>query len=270
VPVVTNRGRDLYYELAGDAAGFPDDADEAPDTRTVAFVNPVGFGAWVWSWQHGALTGPFEALVWDLPGTGRSDAPDGPLDVAGLAADFKAVLADAGVAKTHVVGAGLGGMVALKYAREYNRAASLSLFGAAASGDAVDADALDSLFAPRDDRAALRASLRTAFGADLEAHPDVVERIVGWRAEEDADRTGFDVQAAAMTAYAADALYEVTTPARVFHGEADAVVPIAAGRDLAEALPRGEFWPVAGGHLSFVEASAAVNDALVGFFRDEV
>ncbi|PSP30808.1 alpha/beta hydrolase [Halobacteriales archaeon QH_10_67_22] len=266
MPVVTNRGRDLYYELAGDAAGFPDDADEAPDTRTVAFVNPVGFGAWVWSWQHGALTGPFEALVWDLPGTGRSDAPDGPLDVAGLAADFEAVLADAGVAKTHVVGAGLGSMVAVEYAREYGRAETLALFGTAADGAAVDRDTLASLFAPRDDPDRLRASLANAFEADPDAHREVLDRIVDWRAEEDADRTGFDAQAAAMTAYDADALYGVTTPARVFHGEADAVVPASAGRDLSEDLPRGEFTAVEGGHLCFVEESAAVTDALLGVF----
>jgi len=256
MPVATDRGVDLYYETAGDG-------------ETVAFVNPAGYGAWVWGWQHGALTGPFETLVWDLRGTGRSGASAGPYDVATLAGDFEAVLADAGVESAHIVGAGLGGMVAVEYAREYNRAESLALFGTAADGDAVDADALDSLFAPRDDPDALRKSLRGAFAADLEAHPAVVERIVEWRAEEDADRAGFDAQAAAMTDYAADALYEVTLPARVFHGEADAVVPLAAGRNLAADLPRGECTPVDGGHLCFVESSAAVSDALAGAFDSD-
>lgn len=254
MPHATNRGVDLYYETDG----------EGP---TVAFVNPVGFGAWVWGWQHGALAGPFETVVWDLRGTGRSDAPGGPYDVATLAADLEAVLSDAGVADAYLVGAGLGGMVAVEYAREHGRASTLALFGAAADGSAVDRDTLESLFAPRDDPAALRASLSAAFDADPGA--DLLDRIVEWRGAEDADRAGFDAQAAAMTGYDGDALYEVTTPARVFHGEADAVVPPAAGRALAEALPRGEFTAVAGGHLAFIESSGAVTDALVGAFDRE-
>lgn len=256
MPAATNRGVELYYETAG----------EGDDRAAVAFVNPAGYGAWVWSWQHGALTGPFQTVVWDLRGTGRSDVPDGPYEVSTLADDFEAVLADAGVDATHVVGAGLGGMVAVEYARQYDRAETLSLFGTAGSGDAVEREALDELFAPRDDPDALRASLADAFAADLNAHPDVVERVVEWRASEDADRAGFDAQAAAMTGYGADALYEVTTRARVFHGEDDVVVPLEAGRELAEDLPRGEFTAVDGGHLAFVEASAAVTDELVGFF----
>lgn len=256
MPVATNRGVDLYYETDGTGS-------------TVAFVNPVGYGAWVWSWQHGGLTGPFETVVWDLRGTGRSDAPAGPYDVGTLAADLETVLADAGVEAAHLVGAGLGGMIALEHARRYARAETLALFGTAASGDAVDREALDSLFAPRDDPAALRASLAGAFAADPDEHPDVVERIVEWRAEGDADRAGFEAQAAAMADFEADALYDVTTPARVFHGTVDAVVPPEAGRDLADRLPRGEFTAVEGGHLSFVEESAAITDALVGFFDRE-
>jgi len=256
MPVVTNRGVDLHYETEGDGA-------------TVAFVNPVGYGAWVWGWQHAALAGPYETLVWDLPGTGRSGTPPGPYDVGRLVGDFEAVLADHGVASAHVVGAGLGGMVALEYARRYDRVESLALFGTAADGEIVDRTALDSLFAPRDDPAALRASLANAFGADLGAYPDVIADIVDWRAEEDADRAGFEAQAAATTGYRAEQLYEVAVPARVFHGVSDAIAPTSAGEDLAADLPRGEFLAVEGGHLCFVEESAAVNDALVGFFDEE-
>ncbi|QLH76134.1 alpha/beta fold hydrolase [Halosimplex rubrum] len=264
--VVTNGGVDLYYEARGDPR-LPEDADRAADT--VVFVEPAGYGAWVWGWQHAALAEGFETVTWDLRGTGRSDAPEGPYEVRTLAGDLEAVLADHGVADAHVVGAGLGGMIALEYADRYTRAASLTLFGTAASGDRVDADALESLFAPRDDPGALRASLRNAFAADVDAHADVVDEIVGWRREEDADRTGFDAQTAAMRSFdRSDSLYEITTPARVYHGVDDAVVPTDAGRDLAEGLPRGEFTAVEGGHLCFIEESAAVNDALLGDFED--
>jgi pimeloyl-ACP methyl ester carboxylesterase len=256
MPTATNGEVGLYYETSGDG-------------ETVVFVGDVGYGAWQWGWQHGAVSGPYRSLVTDVRGAGRSDAPPGPYTVDTLVADLVAVLRDADVRAAHVVGAGLGGMVALAYAHRYGRAASLTLFGTAASGDRVDADALESLFAPRDDPEALRASLRNAFGADIDAHADVVDEIVGWRREEDADRAGFDAQAAAMRSFdRSDSLYEITTPARVYHGVDDAVVPTEAGRDLADGLPRGEFTAVEGGHCCFIEESAAVNDALLGDFED--
>ncbi|MFB6184745.1 MAG: alpha/beta fold hydrolase [Haloarculaceae archaeon] len=254
MPTATNRGVDLYYETAGDG-------------ETVAFVNPVGYGGWLWGWQHAALAGPYETLVWDLRGTGRSDAPPGPYDVATLAADLEAVLADRGVADIHLVGAGLGGMVALAYARRWGRARTLTLFGTATSGD--DVRTLAALFASPDDPQALRASLAPAFAADLDAHPDIVDDVVSWRRDDDAGREGWDAQAAAMRAFdATDWCYEVTLPALVVHGVDDEVVPADAGARLAENLPRGEYQPVEAGHLCFIERAAAVNDALVGFLDD--
>jgi len=262
--VVSNGGVDLYYEAEGTPRP-PENAEREADT--VAFVNPAGYGAWVWGWQHAALVEGFETVTWDLRGTGRSDAPDGPYAVETLAEDLEAVLSAHGVADAHLVGAGVGGMVALDYADRFGRAATLTVFGTTADGERVDADALDSLFAPREDPDALRASLRNAFEADVDAYEDVANEIVGWRREEDADRAGFEAQAAAMAGFdRSDSLYEVTTPTRVYHGVADAVVPTEAGRDLAEGLPRGEFTAVEGGHLCFVEESAAVNDALLGQF----
>ena len=260
MPTVTNDGVELYYDTAGHEGG-----------PTVAFVNPAGYGAWCWSWLTESLAGPVETLVWDLRGTGRSDAPPGPYDVATLVDDLEAVLADHGARTVHLVGAGLGGMVALRYAREHARADTLALLGTAADGSRVDQGALTDLAAPRDDPEALRESLRGAFSPGVvDAHPEIVDRIVAWRAEDDANPEAWDAQAAAMTGFDAGALYEVTTPALVCHGRADAVVPVDAGRDLAAGLPRGEFEPVDAGHLVATEEPAAVEDALTAFFDDHV
>lgn len=254
VPTASNPddGTGLYYETAGSG-------------ETVAFVGDVGFGAWQWSWQHAALAGPYEVLVTDLRGCGRSDAPPGPYDVATLATDLRAVLGDHGARRAHLVGAGLGGMVALRVALDASRPASVALVGTAAAGADLP---LDPLFAPPDDSDALAASLRAACSeAFLAAHPDAVDRIVEWRAAEDADRTAWEAQAAAATGFdLRDRLHEVTTPALVLHGTADAVCPPGAGRRLAEGLPRGTFEPVDGaGHLATVDTAAAVNDRILAF-----
>ncbi|MFB6298156.1 MAG: alpha/beta fold hydrolase [Salinirussus sp.] len=253
---IRRAGVSLYYETAGSG-------------EVVVFVNGVGYGAWVWGWQQPEVAGPLTALVADNRGTGRSDAPPGPYDVSTLAGDLEAVLSDHGSRRVHLVGAGLGGAVALRYAREYQRVRSLALFAAAADGDRVDGEALEGLFAPPDDPAALRASLSGALSPSFrEARPDILDRIVDWRAEDDADRQGFEAQAAAWRAFESGPLYELTVPTLVVHGTGDPVVPLAAGRELAADLPRGEFVAVEGRHLALVEQSRAVTDRLLGFLED--
>ena len=260
MPTATNGDVSLHYDWDGEGR-----VSAAP----IVFVNDVGVGAWSWGWQHAALCGPFATLVWDLRGTGRSDCPAGPYDVQTLAADLEAVLADAAVADVHLVGAGLGGMVALDYAHRYSRAVSLTLIGTAGSGDAVT-DRLAGLRASPDaSDATLRNSLASAFATDLADHPDVAADIVAWRRQDDASLAGWDAQAAAMRAFEAPPLYEVTPPAQVIHGTADAIVPVAAGESLAEDLPRGDFLPVEGaGHAVQIEDSGAVTDAITDMVED--
>lgn len=262
MPTASNDGVSLHYEVSGGDGA-------ADDSGTIVFVTDVGFGAWSWGWQHAALAGPFETVVWDLRGTGRSDCPPGPYDVATLVDDLEAVLADAGVRRAHLVGAGLGGVIALTYAHRFSRSASVTLVGTPASGDAVT-DRLDDLRAdPDGDAAALRSSLAAAFAVDLDEHPDVIDDIVSWRRRDDASLAGWDAQVAAMRSFDPPPLYEVTLPVLVVHGTEDEIVPPDAGEQLAEGLPRGEFQPIGGaGHAVYVEDSGTVTDAIDGFVRD--
>ncbi|WP_302082767.1 alpha/beta fold hydrolase [Salinibaculum rarum] len=251
MPTVTRNGVGVHYDTAGDG-------------ETVAFVADAGYGAWLWGWQHRAVAGPRESLVWDLRGTGQSDALPGPYDVDTLAADFEAVLRDAGIDRTHVVGAGLGGMVALRYAREYDRARTLTLLCTAADGDDIDTGALGSLFPEERDRESLRASLSGAFSPSFrDARPDLVDRIVEWRQSEDATPAAVSAQTAAMETFEAGPLYEVTLPTLVCWGRADPVVDPAAAQRLAETLPKGTGEAVEGRHLCFVEHSRAVTERLL-------
>ncbi len=254
MPTVTREGASLYYGADGEG-------------EAVAFLPEAGLGAWSWGWQHAAVAGPYQAIVADLRGTGRSDRPPGPYDLGTLVADLEAVLVDCGVRRCHAVGAGLGGAIALAAARHSGRIRTLTLFGTPARGEAAD---LEALFAPPGEPAALRRSLEAGLSASFrERQPEVVEGIVDWRAEGDADREGWESQVAALEGFdATDWGYELEQPALVVHGTADELVPVDAGRELAEALPRGRFEPLDGaGHLCFVERSRTVNDLLVGFLE---
>lgn len=253
MPTASTDGTDLYYDASG-----PEDAE------TVVFVNEAGLGGWLWGWQHAALTGSFRTVVWDLRGTGRSDAPEGPYDLETLVEDLQAIFRAVEARRVHLIGAGLGGAVALVAARRSSRVRSLCLFGTALTGSAFE---LAELWAPPTDRDALRQSLSRALSPTfVETHPDVVDGIVEWRADGDADEAGFAAQLAALDAYdASEWAYEVTVPTLVVHGTADDLVSPDAGQTLAEAIPKGTYEPLEGsGHLCFVERSRVVNDRLLG------
>ena len=249
MPTAHNGGVSLYYE----STGVGDDA--------VVFVGDVGFGAWQWAWQHRAVAGPFRTVVFDHRGVGRSDTPPGPYSIPTLAADVEAVLADVGVSRAHLVGAGLGGLVALAFAHESGRVRSLTLLGCGL-GDPTPLEA----FAPTDDTAALRTSTESLLSDDfVREQPAVVDRIVEWRAAEDAPRSVWRAHTAAVDGFEPPPLYEVTTPALVVHGRADDRWPVDGARALAADLPRGDFHSLADAqHLVGVERSRVVNDRLVG------
>ncbi|WP_132059165.1 alpha/beta fold hydrolase [Halorussus amylolyticus] len=260
MPYADNDGVSIHYEVA---------ESDAPDAETVVLLADAGHGPWLWSWQYPALAGHYDIVVPSTRGTGESDAP-GRYSVGEMTADLDAVLSDSGARTVHLVGAGMGGMVALRYALDYSRARSLTLLGTSSGGpraEGVPADVRERLLVG-DDSDALRASLEPAASEELLETDDLVERIVEWRLAEDA---ALDAQRGHFDAMAnfdvSDRLYEITTPALVLHGEDDRVIPVADGRLLAEGLPKGEFRAFPGEHLFFAERSKEVNDALVGFLE---
>jgi pimeloyl-ACP methyl ester carboxylesterase len=251
MPTVSADGTAIAYDVSGD-----------PDRPAVAFVPEAGFGPWIWGWQAPALSGSYRTVVVATRGTDGSDA-GGPYGVDRLAADLEAVLADAGLRRAHVVGAGLGGMAALRHAREYDRARSLTLVGAAPSGGRVDGDALAALHPSAPTR--YRESLGLAFTDDFLAETGLVDDVVAWRRREDAAGDALAGHLEAVRTFEAGPLYDIGLPALVLHGVDDPVVPVDAGRDLAGDLPRGEFEAVEGKRCCYVEHSAAVSDAIDGF-----
>lgn len=256
MPTATAAGVTLYYETHGDS--------EQP---TVVFLSDAATGPWLWGWQAPGLTGPYHTVVYAQRGTDGSDTA-APYTVDRLTSDLDAVLAAVGVDRAHLVGAGLGGMVALRYAREYGRARSLTLFGAAADDDRIDRNALES-FHPADP-SRLRESLSFGFSNRFIAETGLVDDIVGWRRNEDATGDARQGHLDSTLGFEADRLYELTLPILVCHGVDDPVVPLEAGKELAADLPRGHFEAIEGKRWCFVEHSAAVTDVVDEFIGDVV
>jgi pimeloyl-ACP methyl ester carboxylesterase len=247
------------------------------DAPAVVFVEGLGYSRWMWRWQVAGVTPDYHAVVPDNRGTGDSDAPEGPYTIAEMAADLDAVLADAGVESAHVVGASLGGMIALEYALDYDRAESLALLCTTPGGDDAEPipdETLARMFdVPEDldERGAVKYKMQPAMTDEFwAANQALVDDIVTWRLESDAPDPAREAQAAAGEAFdASDRLGEVDVPALVMHGTDDRVLPVGNADLLADGLPDARLELVEGGpHLFFIERADTVNDRLRSFLAD--
>jgi pimeloyl-ACP methyl ester carboxylesterase len=291
MPYADNNGISLYYEITG-----PDD-DTGPtagsDIETIALVEGLGYGRWMWRWQRERLAeAGYRVVVWDNRGTGDSDAqssgarqasergsetPEGPYTIEQMASDLDAVLDAAGVERTHVVGASMGGMIAQQYALDYDRAESLGLLCTSPGGDdahEVPEETQARMFdvpADADEREAIRFKMKPAMTDEFwAANDDLVEDIVDWRLASDASDAAREAQAAGVMAFdVSDRLDEIEIPALVAHGTDDRVLPVENADLLHEGLPNARLAIFEGGsHLFFIEQSETVTDHLLEFLND--
>lgn len=261
----TNDGTRIAYDVAG-----------PPDAEAVTFLEGLAYGTWMWNWQREGLS-EHRTVVMDNRGTGDSEAPEGPYTVEEMAADLEAVLDDAGIERTHLVGASLGGMIAQRYALDYDRAESLALLCTTPGGDdavPIPEETQARMLAVPDDYGpseTIRHKMEPAFTDGFwDDNQDVVDRIVDWRLETDPSEDAYEWQSAAAVGFdASDELDEIDLPTLVLHGTDDRVLPPENGRLLAEGIPGARLVEVEGGsHLFFVERDERVTDELREFVED--
>lgn len=239
----------------------------------VALIHGWGLHGGAWGGIVGRLAAEFTVHAVDLPGHGGSPRVAGGLDgwVEALAASLP---------PAHLVGWSLGGQLALALAAA-RPARALSLALVATTPRFVAAP---------DWPAALGADVLAAFAADLAADPQAtLARFLALQAQGDAAaRTAvreLRARLAERPPPAADALADalallagndlrrmvrgVAAPTLLLHGGRDPLVPAAAVRWLARALPQArlESFPAAA-HAPFVTAPDAFAGALAAFVND--
>lgn len=268
MPIADHDGVAIAYEQRG---------REASNAETVVLCEGLGYGRWMWDRQAEALTDDYHVLLWDNRGTGSSDRPDGPYTIEAMAGDLEAVLTAAGVNAAHVIGASMGGMVAQRYALEYDRAMSLTLLCTSPGGpDAVATpeETLERMFSVPDDadeREAIRYKMAPALSDGFaDANPELIETIVDERLRTDASPSARQWQAAAVEAFdVSDELNELDVPTLVAHGTGDRVLPVENGRILADGIEHArEAFVDDGSHLFFIEQADHVNNVLQAFLTD--
>jgi 3-oxoadipate enol-lactonase len=98
----------LHYVLEGKS-----------DAPALVLSHSLGATLETWDPQAHALAQHFQLVRYDLRGHGRSPVPPGPYDIDDLGVDLLALLDRLGIARAHLCGLSLGGMVSLWVASHY-------------------------------------------------------------------------------------------------------------------------------------------------------
>jgi pimeloyl-[acyl-carrier protein] methyl ester esterase len=216
-------------------------------------------------------------LVPDLPGHGRSsDQPD--LGLAALAAAIGEFCRGLGVARPHLLGWSLGGMVALEAARDPELAPRSLVLVAATPRFTAGEGWPHGL--PEGQVKAMARDLRSNYAATMGQFFKLMfaaDEVSLSRYQELARGCGGAgrlvdaaiAQAGLLTLRCSDlrpVLAEIASPCLVLHGDQDRIVPVAAGRYLAEQLPRARWQPLADcGHAPFLSRPEAFCRSVVEF-----
>ena len=230
---------------------------------------------WCWEELREQLGAELNLNAFDNRGAGRSDKPAGPYTIAQLADDAAGVLDGLGLARVAVLGHSMGGYIAQELAlRHPSRVRSLVLVGTASGGPAtlpVPKTTLDIWLAnahlppPEYVRATMHLSFAPGWTDD---HPSEYEAFIEARLEYPTPPEAWRAQFDAANAWSAAArpVEEIRVPTLVIHGDADRVLPVENGREIARRIPGAELRELPGrGHVLNLEEPDEFNGIVLDF-----
>jgi 3-oxoadipate enol-lactonase len=240
------------------------------DGPVVAFVHGLGGRKEGWAEvQASVAEAGYDTIAADLRGAGESAKPAGPYSVEAWSQDLIALLEALGIDRATLVGHSVGCMVAEHAALALqDRCPALAMLGGAICWpDGFDAVLAERAELARQGRMREIAEAVAATGLTERAraeNPALVDRFVSMFAANDPD--GY---AESCLATAGGTMVEperIAGPALAFAGALDPVTPPDASKEIAGAMPRGQFETVPeGAHWCHMELPEAVSERLLGF-----
>ncbi len=106
MPVTKTNNIETYYETHGD--GTP-----------LVFIHGLGVCHKLWQLQIEPFSEHFNVIVYDVRGHGESTGSDEKYSIGLFASDLKVLLDELGVAKAHLCGLSMGGLIAQQFAIDY-------------------------------------------------------------------------------------------------------------------------------------------------------
>ncbi len=262
---VTVDGVRLFYEETG-----------APDAPPLVLIMGWGGDHTAWALQAPAFAAEHRVIALDNRGAGQSAVPEGPYTIPGMAADVVGLMDALGIARAHVCGASMGGMIAQELAlRHPPRVRTLQLHCTAAAIDAYGRFLIDTLLAvkARGDREEnVRAIMPWILCRKTMAErPDFVrfwiDRALSYPYPIGLE--GLSRQADAIRGHDTVArLGDIRMPTLITTGIEDILVPPPSSRDLHARIPGSELVTLEdAGHLHFIEQAERFTEVCLGFLR---
>jgi 3-oxoadipate enol-lactonase len=255
----------MHYEVAGQ--GDP-----------VLMINGLSAPAANWALQVKALSAHFRVVTFDNRGVGETDlAPEPMYTTAQMADDAAGLLRVLKIPRAHVIGASMGGTIAMELALRHPRLVrSLVLACTWADGDARFLHTIEAWMAlayrvPVEER--LRYVIYPlVFGPAFLAHKENVETVLQ-RALAYPHQTkpeAIERQGRGLLAWNGTRvkhLGSVRVPTQILVGKDDILTPPAFSKALARAIRRARLSVLPGGHAFFVEEAGAFNRAVIRFLK---
>ncbi len=257
--------------------------EESGSGEPLLLLMGFGLSADAWTPMLPLLTG-YRAIYFDNRGTGTTEAPLDDLSIETFANDAAAVLRAAGAERAHVHGQSMGGMIAQQFVLDHPEMVQSLALGATTPAPIrffpAEPQAVLDLFSgigmmAGDPAAGMELVLPAVFSPDfLRDNPTMRDMFMQLASAGAPPAAAVEATVRAMGDMTsgrafdvADRLGEISAPTLVQHGSADRVIPVEAGRYIAEHIPGAEYQELEGaGHVYAMERPLEALPRLLGFF----
>jgi 3-oxoadipate enol-lactonase len=262
--VVYGNGIDIHYRISGDGE------------QDLVLINGVGDDLDGWANQvDDFVSAGLRVISYDNRGVGRSSQPPGPYTSGEMAADLDALVTALGLARFHLAGVSMGGVIAQEYAVAHGSGlVSLVLANTFAAADPFTREAFKT-WATVAQAAGMPVMMQQQapwiFSPGFyEQYPDRVAELVAGAEASTQPAAAFAAQMAALTGHdCAARIGAVRVPTLVLAARDDIIIRPELSRRLFDALDDGlGTWAVVpGGHAAFWENPGPWNQAVIDFVR---
>ena len=228
MPFVENQGAKIYW-------------DEQGQGPPVLLIMGLGYTSCMWHRARPALAQRYRTVAFGNRGVGLSDVPPGPYSIAAMAADAAAVLDAADIARTHVFGVSMGGMIAQEFTLQYTARARSLILGCTSPGgtSAIRAESkvIDILLlrdmTPEQARTAILPYIY-----DASTQQALIDEDVNLRRNWLPSPEGYTAQLQAIRAWEAySRIAQITAPTLIIHGRSDGLIPTGNSELIASRIP---------------------------------
>jgi 3-oxoadipate enol-lactonase len=228
MPYTTSYGTRIFWEESG--TGEP-----------LLLIMGLGYSHEMWHRTRPVVSAHYRTILFDNRGVGKSDVPEGAYSIAQMAADAAAVLDAAGIAKAHVFGISMGGMIAQEFALNYPERVGRLILGCTACGgrNAIPAaqTVLDVLMARSRMTPEEGVEAMVPYIYDRSTPRERIEEDLAIRRRTYPQAAGYMGQVQAIFAWTSfERLGQISAPTLIIHGDTDQLVPPGNARILAQTI----------------------------------